>query len=83
MITTILNSSIKPIFHDSKKFWDKHLTLFDGKYQLNEKRVAQETEKFTLGNVEKAEKLIGWKATTSIEEGLSKTIEYAKKTLSK
>ena len=83
MITTILNSSIKPIFHDSKKFWDKHLTLFDGKYQLNEKRVAQETEKFTLGSVEKTEKLIGWKATTPIEEGLSKTIEYAKKTISK
>ena len=83
MITTILNSNIKPVFHDSKKFWDKFPSLFDGKYQLNKKRVAQETEKFTLGSIEKAEKLIGWKATTPIEEGLSKTIEYAKKTLSK
>tara|TARA_Y100001949_G_scaffold173143_1_gene178275 strand:+ start:94 stop:1104 length:1011 start_codon:yes stop_codon:yes gene_type:complete len=83
IVASNLNSNIKPIFRDSKKIWDKYPSLFDRKYHLNEKRIEEETEKFTLGNVEKAEKLIGWKATTSIEEGLSKTIEYAKKTLSK
>jgi len=83
MVATILNSNIKPIFRDSKKLWDKYPSLSDGKYHLNEKRIEEETEKFTLGSVEKAEKLIGWKATTPIEEGLSKTIEYAKKALFK
>ena len=83
IVASNLNSNIKPIFRDSKKLWDKYPSLSDGKYHLNEKRIEEETEKFTLGSVEKAEKLIGWKATTPIEEGLSKTIEYAKKALFK
>jgi nucleoside-diphosphate-sugar epimerase len=34
-----------------------------------------------LGDVSKIKKLTGWKATTSLEEGLKKTYEWYKKVM--
>ena len=81
IISKILKSNITPIFHDSEAFWDEYPTLFDGKYSINKKWIKHEVNKFTLSSTTKAEKLIGWKALTSIEEGLEKTIYHAKKIL--
>jgi len=78
IIALILKTEIKPIFHDSKLFWDKYPSLFDGNHSLNKKWIEKEVDKFTLSSNKKAEKLLGWKAVTSIEEGLKITINYAK-----
>jgi len=81
IISNILQTDIEPIFHNSEEFWDKYPMLFDGKYAINKKWIKQEVNKFTLSTTNKAEKLIGWKAQISIEEGLEKTIQHAKKIL--
>jgi UDP-glucose 4-epimerase len=81
IVSNILQTDIKPIFHDSEAFWDKYPTLFDGKHAINKKWIKQEVNKFTLSTTSKTEKLIGWKAQTYIEEGLEKTIEHPKKIL--
>lgn len=80
-IATILNSKLKPIFHDSESFWDKYPELFSGKYSIDKKWIKNEVNKFTLSSTTKAEELLDWKASVSIEEGLQKTIEHAKNLL--
>ena len=78
IITSILKSEIKPLFRNSQLFWDKYPSLFEGNHGLNKKWIEKEVDKFTLSSNKKAEKLLDWKAVTSIEEGLRKTVEHAK-----
>ena len=78
IIASILKTEIKPIFRDSKLFWDKYSSLFEGNHGLNKKWIEKEVDKFTLSSNKKAEKLLGWKVNTPIEEGLKITINHAK-----
>ena len=78
IITSILKTKIKPLFHDSQLFWDKYPSLFEGNHGLNKKWIEKEVDKFTLSSNKKAEKLLGWKVNTPIEEGLKITINHAK-----
>jgi len=81
IITSILNSEIKPIYQNSNLFWDNYPNLFEGDHSLNKKWIEKEVNKFTLSSTQKVEKLLNWKAITPIEEGLKHTIDYAKKLL--
>ncbi len=81
IVASILKTEIKPIFQDSKLFWDKYPSLFEGSHGLNKKWIEKEVDKFTLSGTEKTKKLLDWKSVVSIEEGLKTTIEHAKKTL--
>ena len=45
---------------------------------MDRKKIADEVNKFTLGSTEFAEKKIGWKVKTTVEEGIAQTIEAAK-----
>jgi UDP-glucose 4-epimerase len=79
IIAFLLKSDIKPIFRDSKLFWDKYPKLFSGNHSLDRKWIGKEVDKFTLSSTEKAKKLLNWKSLVSIEDGLRITIEHAKK----
>lgn len=81
LITSILKIDTKPIFNDSKSFWDKYPSLFDGTYGIDKKWIEKEVDKFTLSSTKKVEELLGWKAKVSMEDGLKLTIEHAKKIL--
>jgi UDP-glucose 4-epimerase len=81
IMVSILNSNIKPLYRNSQLFWDRYPSLFEGNHVLNKKWIEKEVDKFALSSAEKAERLLNWKASTSMEKGLKQTIEYAKKTL--
>ncbi len=81
IITSILNSKIKPIYRNSQLFWDKYPSLFEGVHTLNKKWIKKEVDKFALSSTEKAEKILNWTATTSMKKGLEQTIENAQKLL--
>jgi nucleoside-diphosphate-sugar epimerase len=81
IIASLLNSKIKPIFRNSQSFWDKYPSLFKGSHVINKKWIEKEVDKFALSSTEKAEKLLNWKATTSMEDGLKQTIEFTQKLL--
>jgi UDP-glucose 4-epimerase len=73
-----LGSSIKPVFRESTKFWDKYPELFAGTRPLSAKKLDSEVNKFTLGSTFKAEHEIGWVASTTLADGIAATIAQAK-----
>lgn len=72
---------IKPIFRDPKLIWEIFPRQFRGKYPMNKALLEKEVNKFTLADTKKAKKMLNWQAKVSIEEGLDKTVVYAKKRL--
>lgn len=82
MVAKLLKSSIKPVFREPAKFWDKYPELYGGRYGIREENLESEVNKFTLGSTENAKRVLGWEAKTPIESGLAETVEHAKKILS-
>lgn len=69
---------IKPIYRNPKLIWEKFPKQFAGKYPINSALLEKEVNKFTLAATKKTEKLLNWKSQISIEDGLKKTVIYAK-----
>jgi hypothetical protein len=44
---------------------------------LDERRLEKEVNKYALGCTKKSENILGWKAKTSLREGMTKTADYA------
>lgn len=81
MIAKCLNEKeIEPIYRDPKLIWDKFPRQFGGRYPLKPIFLEKEVNKYTLANTHKAKKMLNWSAKVTIEEGLAKTVAYAKKT---
>ena len=68
------DSKIEPIYRDPSLLWEKATVLWNGVYTFSKDRMKQEVEKYTLGNIIKAEKLLNWKIKINMKEGLSKCI---------
>lgn len=81
IISSLMGTSITPTFREPEKFWDKYPELYQGKYPLDGKRLAKEVNKFSLGSTKAAEEKLGWRAVTSINDGLARTVEHARRTL--
>lgn len=69
---------IKPIYRNPKLIWEKFPKQFAGKYPINSTLLEKEVNKFTLAATQKARKLLNWRTKVGIEEGLTKTANYAK-----
>ena len=48
-----------------------HTYLFSGEFTFNKKNIEKEALKFTLGDTQKANNLLNWKAETSLEKGIN------------
>lgn len=70
-----MKSLIRPNYRASEKLWDAYEELFIGKYPMNKERIKKETEKYSCGSYEKAQKLLGWKPLVKLEQGTRNTIE--------
>ena len=79
IISSKIGSFIKPVFRESSKFWDKYPQLYQGKYHIKDECLDKEVNKFTLGSTSYADQTLGWKAEKSIEDGLSETVDHARK----
>jgi len=82
-----INSSIEPTYRTSEKLWDAYSDLFIGQYPKSRERIKRETEKYSCGSFQKAERLIGWKPSIKLEQGVRSTIDemlpYIKESLVK
>ena len=67
-----------PVFKPSHNFWDKYEDLFAGSTPLKKERVIKEVDKYSLGSLEKSEKLLGWSPTITMEMGIAECVIYAK-----
>ena len=77
IIQTHMGVNIEAIYRDPHLLWEKYPSLYSGKKTLSNSRLEKEVNKFALGDTLKAKSTLGWSATTSINEGLRETIEYA------
>ena len=66
-----LNVSITPNYLNPSSLWDKFSYLFSGEFTFNKKNIEKEALKFTLGDTQKANNLLNWKAETSLEKGIN------------
>jgi UDP-glucose 4-epimerase len=79
----IAEREIKPQYEDASKFWDKFPSLFEGRFPLSRERIKEEVFKNSIGNPTKSQNILDFRASTSLEEGLSKVFHFAKKSLDK
>jgi nucleoside-diphosphate-sugar epimerase len=63
-----LNSTIEPIFREADKLWDTYPSLFSGSYPLKREVVKKETNKYSRGSYEKAQRILGWTPNTNLED---------------
>ena len=63
---------IQPIYRDASLLWDKSTILWEGALIFSKDRMKQEVNKYSQGDPSKALQLVGWKATTTLEEGISR-----------
>lgn len=77
-IANIFDSKIRPVFRDPSLLWDKYPELEMG-HAIDPYYIAKETNKYSIGSYDKAQKILGWKPTVSFEEGIKRTVEYAVK----
>ena len=72
------DSNMEASFSPSKDFWNKYPSLFEGHLPLKTTRLEKEVEKYSLGSFEKSEQILGWTPQVSLEEGISRCVNYAK-----
>ncbi|NJL07124.1 MAG: NAD-dependent epimerase/dehydratase family protein [Methylacidiphilales bacterium] len=75
-ISKVLGTDIRPTFRPAAKFWDSYPELFVGPSPIGENVLADEVNKFTLGSTFHAETVLGWRADTSFEDGITSTIRH-------
>jgi len=73
-VQTAMNVDIEPVYRDPSLLWEKSTKLWEGMNTFSKNRMRQEVEKTSLGNPEKTKALVGWSASTTIIEGVTKLI---------
>ena len=79
IIKEALNSPIDASYREAAKLWDSYPELFQGTISLNKNIIEKETNKFALGDNQKAKDLLGWNPNENIEELIAKTALEIKK----
>lgn len=78
IVAELLQTNVKPIFRDAKLFWEKYPDLYSGALKLDGNILDSEVNKYALGDNNRAKEL-GWNPTISMDNGLQRCVEYAKK----
>jgi len=80
-IIAVLGLDVQPEFRPAAKFWERYPELFDSKFPLDQKKLEDEVNKFTLGSTFEAKRVLGWEAATSMTDGLKSTVNHMSKLL--
>lgn len=70
LVSEALNLKIDPLYRSSERLWEGYPSLSQGKYPLNSDVVKAETEKVSVGNSEKFQKLTGWSPSSNQKQKL-------------
>lgn len=76
LMAELLDSSVEPTYRSADLFWDKYPGLFTGPKPLRPEKLAAEVDKFSLGSTFHAEAVLGWRARTTLADGLAQTVEH-------
>jgi nucleoside-diphosphate-sugar epimerase len=74
MIQNCIPSNIEPFYRDPILLWDKADILWKGAYVFSHDRMKEEVNKTCIGDPIKTSSLTGWKATTSMQDGIREMI---------
>lgn len=74
---------LKPQYMPTSHFWINYPELYNKPYPISSILLENEVLKYTCLSNEHAYKNYGWKPKTSIEDGISKTVDYTCEILSK
>lgn len=66
-VSEVINNYITPMYREASKLWDTYPDLFSGYYPLYKEIVAKETNKYSKGSYQKANKLLGWEPNIDLE----------------
>ena len=79
----LMGKKIPASYAEESHFWEKYPTLYGGVYSIKPDILKHEVNKYSLCDNSRAFEKYGWKPMVSMEEGLSRCIEYECKLLAK
>lgn len=68
---------------ESSHYWYRYPGLYEGAYRISDKVLDDEVNKHTECDNEHAKEVYGWVPTTSLEEGMRRTVEFSIQVLAK
>lgn len=77
ILAKALRKDIEATYRSAEHFWDAYPNLFQGGYPLKREYLEKEVRKYTLADTTLSQELLGWRAEVTLEEGLTRTAEYA------
>jgi nucleoside-diphosphate-sugar epimerase len=79
LFARVTGCDVEPDYREPTQFWDKFPAIFEGAYPLSRERIKDEVWKHSIGDPAKAEASFGFRARTSLENGLERIWTYAQK----
>ena len=80
-VAEAVGTDIRPQFRASCHLWEKYPALFGGLHPMKVDLLDAEVNKYSLGATNKAREIIGWQASTSLEDGIAETVRYTRSVL--
>ena len=74
----LLNAKNSIRFSPAEAYWDNHPTLHKGNFPIKRSIVAQEVNKYCVGDTSKTKELLGWEAQTTLKDGLRGIVDLLK-----
>lgn len=78
LFSKVTGRDINPDYQDPTQFWDKFPEIFSGAHPLSRDRIRKEVWKHSIGDPSKANAAFGFRATTSLADGLAQLWVHAK-----
>lgn len=81
LLKSIVHAEIRYEKGDKSDFWNKYPELFERAYPFKKDLLLGEVDKKSFADISYAEEYFGWKPEVSMENGLEKCFNYARKRL--
>ena len=83
MACRIMGKQILAHYADTRHYWAKYPSLYEGTYPIKDEILEHEVNKYSLCDNAMARDTYGWNPKVDMETGLKKVIDYETKVLSK
>ena len=76
-ITDVMKSNLSPNYEEVSHFWANYPELYAEPYPISTKILEHEVLKYTCLSNEHAYQQYGWKPSTSLDEGIRRTVDFS------